>query len=134
MDAAGVTQWLNKGVKPFIKPQFGVCARSAMLVLDSYRDNLTNEVKAKFKELNIVQTVIREGCTAEVQPLDMSVNKSFKASVCQQYQSWFKEDGISTLTAAGFDPWAHVLFPPSIVLIASALSFMWCRQHQEATT
>ncbi|CAI7904174.1 unnamed protein product [Closterium sp. NIES-53] len=48
MDAAGVTRWLNEGVKPSIKPRFGVRARSTMLVLDSCRGHLTNEVKAKF--------------------------------------------------------------------------------------
>ncbi|CAI7891842.1 unnamed protein product [Closterium sp. NIES-53] len=54
MDALGNVWWLDEGVKPFIEPWFGVHARSAMFVLDSYRGHLTDDVKAKFKELNIL--------------------------------------------------------------------------------
>ncbi|CAI7883600.1 unnamed protein product [Closterium sp. NIES-54] len=79
MEATGVIQWLDEGVVPFLKPKFGVQSRSAMLVLDSYRGHLTKEVKARFAVLNIVPAVIPAGCTADVQPLDVSMNKSFKA-------------------------------------------------------
>ncbi|CAI7864423.1 unnamed protein product [Closterium sp. NIES-54] len=101
MEATGVIQWLDEGVVPFLKLKFGVQSRSAMLVLDSYRGHLTKEVKARFAALNIVLAVIPARCTADVQPLDVSVNKSFKASVCQQYQSWFEADGMNILTPAG---------------------------------
>ncbi|CAI7735778.1 unnamed protein product [Closterium sp. NIES-53] len=101
MEATGVIQWLDEGVVPFLKPKFGVQSRSAMLVLDSYRGHLTKEVKARFAVLNIVPTVIPAGCTADVQPLDVSVNKSFKACVRQQYQSWFEADDMNILTPAG---------------------------------
>ncbi|CAI5526263.1 unnamed protein product, partial [Closterium sp. Naga37s-1] len=100
MDADGVAKWLDGCIKPFIRPSFGMQARSAMLVLDSYRGHLTDEVKKKFDELNIVPAIIPAGCTSEVQPLDVSVNKSFKASVRQQYQSWFEEEGLERLTPA----------------------------------
>ncbi|CAI7892637.1 unnamed protein product [Closterium sp. NIES-54] len=76
MEATGVIQWLDEGVVPFLKPKFGVQNWSAMLVLDSYRGQ---EVKARFAALNIVPAVIPAGCTTDVQPLDVSVNKSFKA-------------------------------------------------------
>ncbi|CAI7832477.1 unnamed protein product, partial [Closterium sp. NIES-53] len=88
--------WLDEGVVPFLKPKFGVQSRSAMLVLDSYRGHLTKEVKARFAALNIVSAVNPAGCTADVQPLDVSVNKSFKASVCQQYESWFEAIDMSS--------------------------------------
>ncbi|CAI7781863.1 unnamed protein product [Closterium sp. NIES-54] len=101
MEATGIIQWLDEGVVPFLKLKFSVQIRSAMLVLDSYRGHLTKEVKASFGTLNIVPAVIPAGCTADVQPLDVSVNKSFKASVCQQYQSWFEADGMNILTPAG---------------------------------
>ncbi|CAI7879216.1 unnamed protein product [Closterium sp. NIES-54] len=115
MEATGVIQWLDEGVVPFLKPKFGMQSRSAMLVLDSYRGHLTKEVKARFAALNIVPAVIPAGCTADVQPLDVSVNKSFKASVRQQYQSWFEADGMNTLTPAGEQ--GHVLPSPLRVLV-----------------
>ncbi|CAI7736888.1 unnamed protein product [Closterium sp. NIES-54] len=86
-----------------------------MLVLDSYCGHLTKEVKARFAVLNIVPTVIPAGCTADVQPLDVSVNKSFKASVRQQYQSWLEADGMNILTPAGER--GHVLPSPLRVLV-----------------
>ncbi|CAI7819330.1 unnamed protein product, partial [Closterium sp. NIES-54] len=101
MDANGVIQWLEECVKPFLKPGFGRHARSSMVVLDSYRGHLTDAVKEKFRELNCVPAIIPSGCTAEVQPLDVSINKSFKASVRQQYQKWFQEEGQEQLTKAG---------------------------------
>ncbi|CAI7888197.1 unnamed protein product [Closterium sp. NIES-54] len=115
MEATGVIQWLDEGVVPFLKPKFGVQSRSAMLVLESYRGHLTKEVKARFAALNIVPAVIPAGCTADVQPLDVSVNKSFKASVRQQYQSWFEADGMNILTLAGER--GHVLPSPLRVLV-----------------
>ncbi|CAI7775203.1 unnamed protein product, partial [Closterium sp. NIES-54] len=77
------------------------CAKSSMLVLDSYHGHLTEGMKEKFRELNCVPAVIPSGCTAEMQPLDVSINKIFKASVRQQYQKWFREEGQEQLTAAG---------------------------------
>ncbi|CAI7800403.1 unnamed protein product [Closterium sp. NIES-54] len=79
MEATGVIQWLDEGVVPFPKPKFGVQSRSAMLVLDSYHGHLTKEVKARFTALNLVPAVILAGSTPDVQPIDVSVNKSFKA-------------------------------------------------------
>ncbi|CAI7736105.1 unnamed protein product [Closterium sp. NIES-53] len=101
MDAEGVIRWLEESVKPFLKPGFGRHARSSMVVLDSYRGHLTEGVKEKFRELNCVPAIIPSGCTAEVQPLDVCINKSFKASVRQQYQKWFQEEGQEQLTRAG---------------------------------
>ncbi|CAI7842898.1 unnamed protein product, partial [Closterium sp. NIES-54] len=101
MDANGVIQWLDECVKPFLKPGFGRHARSSMVVLDSYRGHLTDAVKEKFRELNCVPAIIPAGCTAEIQPLDVSINKSFKACVRQQYQKWFQEEGQEQLTKAG---------------------------------
>ncbi|CAI7840608.1 unnamed protein product [Closterium sp. NIES-53] len=101
MDSPGVVRWLEEGVKPFSKPRFGRHAKSSMLVLDSYRGHLTEEVKEKLREMNCVPVIIPSGCTAEVQPLNVCINKSFKASVRQQYQRWFEAEGQEQLTAAG---------------------------------
>ncbi|CAI7731302.1 unnamed protein product [Closterium sp. NIES-54] len=101
MDSPSVVRWLEEGVKPFLKPRFGRHTKSSMLVLDSYRGHLTEEVKEKLCEMNCVTAIIPSGCTAEVQPLDVCINKSFKASVHQQYQRWFEVEGQEQLTAAG---------------------------------
>ncbi|CAI7830807.1 unnamed protein product [Closterium sp. NIES-53] len=71
-----------------------------MVVLDSYRGHLTEGVKGKFRELNCVPAIILSGCTAEVQPLNVCINKRFKASVRQQSLKWFQEEGQEQLTRA----------------------------------
>ncbi|CAI7931670.1 unnamed protein product [Closterium sp. NIES-54] len=101
MDADGVIEWLDGAVKPYINPKFGVRPHKALLVLDSYREHLTPEVKKKFGELNLVPAVIPAGCTSEIQPLDVAVNRSFKAAVRQLYQEWFEREGVDTLTKKG---------------------------------
>ncbi|CAI7811459.1 unnamed protein product [Closterium sp. NIES-53] len=63
--------------------------------------HLTPEVKKKFGELNLVPAVIPAGCTSEIQPLDVAVNRSFKAAVRQLYQEWFEREGVDTLTKKG---------------------------------
>ncbi|CAI7891273.1 unnamed protein product [Closterium sp. NIES-53] len=72
-----------------------------MLVLDSYHGHLTDAVKAKFGELNIVPAVIPAGCTSKIQPLDVAVNRSFKAAVRQLYQEWYESEGVDCLTERG---------------------------------
>ncbi|CAI7837100.1 unnamed protein product [Closterium sp. NIES-53] len=74
MDADGVIEWLDGAVKPYINPKFG---------------------------LNLVPAVIPAGCTSEIQPLDIAVNRSFKAAVRQLYQEWFEREGVDTLTKKG---------------------------------
>ncbi|CAI7756688.1 unnamed protein product, partial [Closterium sp. NIES-53] len=101
MDADSVIEWLDGAVKLYINPKLGVHPRKALLVLDSYRGHLTPEVKNKFGKLNLVPAVIPAGCTSEIQPLDVAVNRSFKAAVRQLYQEWFEREGVDTLTKKG---------------------------------
>ncbi|CAI7913233.1 unnamed protein product [Closterium sp. NIES-54] len=101
MDADSVLAWLNGTVNPYVNPRFGVRSKKVMLVLDSYCGHLTDAVKAKFGNPNIVPTVIPAGCTSEIQPLDVAVNRSFKAAVRQLYQEWFESEGVDCLTERG---------------------------------
>lgn len=53
--------------------------RHALLVLDSFSAHVTNNVKKRLKEINTVPLVIPGGCTSRIQPLDICLNKPFKA-------------------------------------------------------
>ncbi|CAI7815445.1 unnamed protein product [Closterium sp. NIES-53] len=73
MDSEGIIRWLEECVKPFLKPRFGRQAKSSMVVLDSYHGHLIEGVKETLREMNSVPAIIPSGCTAEVQPLDVSI-------------------------------------------------------------
>ena len=53
----------------------------SLLVLDSFRGHLTDSVKNRFNEKNTNLAVIPGGLTSKLQPLDVSINKSFKNKV-----------------------------------------------------
>ncbi|CAI7763548.1 unnamed protein product [Closterium sp. NIES-53] len=96
-----------------------------MLVLDSYRGHLTDGVKAKFGELNIVPAVIPAGCTSEIQPLNVAVNRSFKAAVRQLYQEWFESEGVDCLTERVFPCVAGNIRKPPPKLTLKWISKAW---------
>jgi hypothetical protein len=53
----------------------------SLLVLDSFRAHLVDSVKCRFAEKNTNLAVIPGGLTSKLQPLDVAINKSFKAKV-----------------------------------------------------
>lgn len=53
----------------------------SLLVLDSFSAHRTDPVKRHFKEKNTDIAIIPGGLTSRLQPLDVSLNKSFKAKV-----------------------------------------------------
>ena len=55
-----------------------------MLHLDAFQGHLTEEIKIKL-------VVIPMGMTSVLQPLDVSVNKPFKAQLSEQYDHWISD-------------------------------------------
>jgi hypothetical protein len=53
----------------------------SLLVLDSFTAHKTVNVKNRFHEKNTNLAVIPGGLTSRLQPLDVSLNKPFKAKV-----------------------------------------------------
>lgn len=62
-----------------------------MLVLDSFKGHLVNSVTESLKERKSDMVVILVGgggMTSQLQPLDVSENKSFKDYIKDEYETW----------------------------------------------
>jgi len=78
MDEDMMLKWIDLVWEPATE---GKCA---LLVLDSFSAHVTNDVKKCLKEINTVPLVITGGCTSKIQPLDVCLNKPFKA-FCREH-------------------------------------------------
>ena len=72
-------EWLNEC---YVKRPGGFFRqKKALLVLDSMRAHITDNVKAAIKSTNSIPAVIPGGTTKHLQPLDISVNRAFKVAL-----------------------------------------------------
>lgn len=71
-----------------------------MLILDLFHGHTTKEVKDCLSRNGIDLVVIPNGMTLLLQPLDVSLNKPFKAHVKHLYAEWMAE-GLYNLTPTG---------------------------------
>ncbi|GJP41338.1 hypothetical protein CLOM_g998 [Closterium sp. NIES-68] len=101
MDSNLVEDWVQHVLLPFIRPPAGVARSKTLLVLDSYRGHLTDTVRGLLRWHRITPAIIPGGCAPLLQPLDVCVNRSFKAGVRTHYNGWFVDEGIEFLTTAG---------------------------------
>lgn len=62
--------------------------RRSLLVIDSFRGHLTENVKNKMKQEKSDMVVIPGGMTGILQPLDVSINRPFKAHLRHLYREW----------------------------------------------
>lgn len=72
----------------------------SMLIIDSFRGHLTDEVKDKIKEKTSDLVIIRGGLTRKLQSLDVCIYKPFKDFVRDQYEQWIISDNLP-LTPSG---------------------------------
>jgi hypothetical protein len=64
----------------------------SLLVLDSFKGHLTEEVKKVIRAGNSDMVVIPGGMTSLLQPLDVSVNKPFKDRLKATYTEWMLKE------------------------------------------
>ena len=109
MDEDLMLEWTDLVWEPATERQ------RALLVLDSFSAHLTPAVKRKFKEINTVPVVIPGGCTSQVQPLDVCLNKPFKSHIRHYWSEYVISESRSLL------PYQKVR-PPTKQLVASWVS------------
>ncbi|CAI5498119.1 unnamed protein product [Closterium sp. Naga37s-1] len=85
MDEDAVGAWLRGEILPYFNPVKGAAAKRSMLVLDSYRGHITPGMLAAYRTHSITPAIIPAECTSQIQPLDVSINRCFKAGVRARY-------------------------------------------------
>lgn len=71
-----------------------------LLVMDSMRAHITDIIKKKISSKNCTPVIIPGGMTKMLQPLDISVNRSFKAVLRRLWETWMSE-GEHSFTKTG---------------------------------
>ena len=98
MDRDGMAVWGEKVWRPRPVSFFD---RTSLLIFDSFSAHIDEGVRNTFKtEHKTTTAVIPGGLTKKLQPLDISVNRSFKNHVCEEWEKWMSE-GIHTFTETG---------------------------------
>ena len=82
MDKSGVKEWIHQCLPRTRNHE------QSLLVWDSFRAHLTDDVKAAPKQRKIDVAVIPGGLTPVLQPLDKCLNKLFKDSIQRKYLMW----------------------------------------------
>jgi len=97
MDGDGMNDW----VRDWVKHRPGsVNMETAMLVYDSFKAHLTDDVRAALGANKTDLVVIPGGLTSICQPLDVGINRPFKVALRRHWHSWMADGGNGT-TATG---------------------------------
>ena len=75
-----------------------------LLVWDSLRAHITEQVKSELRAKNTLLSVIPAGCTRLCQRADVSWNAPFKAALRNQYNKWLSEGHFERTAANNMRP------------------------------
>ena len=68
--------------------------------MDSFSGHLTEDIKQACNDMNTIRAVIPGGMTSHLQPLDLTVNRSFKAHLRKEYSKHLNAIGNNRQTPA----------------------------------
>lgn len=87
-------RFIEKVILPYVKAtrlKLGLPNQTAMVIFDVFRGQTTAAVCNILEENNLVYQHITSGCTDKLQPLDISVNKSAKSYLRENFSNWYAE-------------------------------------------
>ena len=85
-DEATMLDWLDDVLKPYVATApVGIIP---ILFLDSFKVHLLGSVADAIQRLGVELEIIPPGCTGLVQPIDVGINKPFKANMRKIYTEW----------------------------------------------
>ena len=98
MDRDGMAVW---GEKVWRARPVSFFNRTSLLIFDSFSAHIDEGIRNNYRtEHKTTTAVIPGGLTKKLQPLDISVNHSFKNHVHEEWEKWMSE-GIHTFTVTG---------------------------------
>ena len=66
-------------------------SQSALVILDEFKGQTTEQVLNLLKQNNIDYVIVPPNCTDRLQPLDVSINKPPKDFLRAKFQNWYAE-------------------------------------------
>ena len=66
--------------------------QTALVIFDKFRGQLTTNVIQALEDHNIQSVFVPAGCTDQLQPLDLTVNKIAKSFLRQEFQQWYADE------------------------------------------
>ncbi len=85
-DETTMLDWVNKVLKPYVATAPVVII--PILFLDSFKVHLLGSIADAIQGLGVELEIIPPGCTGLVQPIDIGINKPFKANMRKIYTEW----------------------------------------------
>lgn len=82
--------WLTKCIIKRPNGFFRTC--KALFVMDSTQAHITPQIKDHSKILNSIAAIIKGGLTKVLQPLDFSVQRSFKTVLHHLWEEWMMDE------------------------------------------
>lgn len=98
MDESMMKQWIEECW--IERPNPSSNPEKSLLILDSARAHLTETSRTAIKEHSKI-AVIPGGLTKLLQPLDISVNSSFKNHLRDKWEQWMSDNNVHTYTKSG---------------------------------
>ena len=88
--------YIEKVIVPFVeraRSNLG-CAEDqpALALFDHFKGQLTQGITELLESHNIHSILVPANCTDQLQPLDLSVNRSAKAFLKREFQNWYAEE------------------------------------------
>lgn len=98
MDEEGMKLWIRN---VWEKRPGALLKKPSLLVLDSFRSHLTEPTKREFQMCKTEIAVIPGGLTSQLQPLDVCINKPFKALMREEWNKYMCDKNQHEVTNSG---------------------------------
>jgi len=101
-DEATMLNWVDYVLKPYVAmAPVGIIP---ILFLESFKVHLLGSIADAIQGLGVELKIIPPGCTGLVQPIDVRINKPFKANMRKIYTDWLQETGCGRSHSGRFLP------------------------------